>query len=150
MSIAVPARRRTAVPHRTPAPVPAPAAPVRPRRGQRARPRRLRAGGVVWLVALAVLFGGIVAVQVTALRANIAVGRLNAQAAQLHSQNQLLAAEVADLQSSYRIGFIARRLGMVREVPARNDFLTLPHRDHRRPITRPQSPAPSVKAAPAR
>ncbi len=125
MSVAAPARRRAGSPARSRPAVERPAAAAPPRRRSRPRPTRLRAGGVVWLLVVAALLGGIVAVQVEALRANIELGRLNDQAAQLRTNNQNTVANIAYLQNSARIDSFARRAGMVRVVPSAADMLTL-------------------------
>jgi cell division protein FtsL len=125
MSVAVPARRRAGSPARSRPAVERPATAAPPRRRSRPRTTRLRAGGVVWLVVVAALLGGIVAVQVEALRANIELGRLDDQAAQLRTSNQNAAADIAYLQNSARIDSFARRAGMVRVVPSAADVLTL-------------------------
>lgn len=146
MSAAAPARAR---------PQPGPAARqaageiARPARAARPRARRLRAGGVIWIALVAVLFGGIVAVQVTALRANIELGRLNARAGQVRSHNQLLLAELATLENPYRISALARRMGMIRTVPDAADILTLAPssgaRTAHRPALRPPRPPVAAK-----
>lgn len=125
MSVAAPARRRAGSPARSRPAVERPATAAAPRRRPRPRTTRLRAGGVVWLLVVAALLGGIVAVQVEALRANIELGRLNDQAAQLRTDNQNTAANIAYLQNSARIDSFARRAGMVRMVPSAADILTL-------------------------
>jgi cell division protein FtsL len=81
-------------------------------------------------VVVAALLGGIVTVQVAALRANIELGRLNDQAAQLRTENQNAAAEIAVLENGARIERFARKRGMTLVVPAAGDVLTLaaPHR----------------------
>ena len=96
---------------------------------------------------MAVLFGGIVAVQVTALRGNIELGRLNARAGQLRSQNQLLVAEMATLENPYRIGALARRMGMIRSVPDTADLLTLAPSGGARTVHRPAPRPPRTIVA---
>ena len=85
MSLALPARA-PARPRRAQEP---PAPQAVPRRARRVRPRRLSAGGAVWVVVLAMLLGGIVALNVAALRDSIDVNRLQAHARQLSDQNRL-------------------------------------------------------------
>lgn len=142
MSVAAPARRRTGSPAPT-RPKAEPQAPAAaPRRRTRPRTTRLRAGGVAWLVVVAALLGGIVAVQVTALRSNIELGRLNGQAAQLRTENQNTAAEIAVLENGARIERFARRHGMTLVVPTASDLLSLGTAHHRAAVThrtRPQT-----------
>lgn len=130
MSVAVPTRRRAGLPARSRPAVETPPPAAAPRRRVRPRTSRLRAGGVAWLVVVAALLGGIVTVQVAALRANIELGRLNDQAAQLRTENQNAAAEIAVLENGARIERFARKRGMTLVVPAAGDVLTLaaPHR----------------------
>jgi cell division protein FtsL len=124
VSIAAPApsrtRRREAAPGR------------RPRAA--ARPRRragLTRGGLIWLLLLTTLLGGIVALNVAALRTSITVSRLNVQAQQLGQRNRDLNAQVARLSAPGRVSQIARRYGMVQPTIAPHDYLHLrPHRRH--------------------
>jgi cell division protein FtsL len=128
VSIAAPApsrtRRREAAP--------------RPQRSQRprvaARPRRragLTRGGLIWLLLLTTLLGGIVALNVAALRTSITVSRLNVQAQQLGQGNRDLNAEVARLSAPGRVNRIAARYHMVQPTIAPHDYLHLrPHRHH--------------------
>jgi hypothetical protein len=125
---------------------PAPAAPPRPRRRtaqatpaprrERARaarpslakPRARRSPvtpGVMWVLLLATLFGGIVALNVGALRSSIEASRLDGQAAALRSQNADFESQIS-AQSGYgRISQLARGLGMVQAQPSRRDFIML-------------------------
>ena len=91
-----PARRR---PARPAAPAKAPAR--RPRPAARARRRRaLLNGAVLWVVLLAGLFAGIVALNVTALRGTLEANRIDGRVQQLEAQNAALAHDVAS-QSGY-------------------------------------------------
>jgi hypothetical protein len=88
------------------------------------------------VLLLATLFGGIVALNVGALRSSIAASRLDGEAAALRSQNADLESKIA-AQSGYgRISELARQMGMVLAQPARHDFLRL----------HPKSAAPSGRA----
>lgn len=123
---------------------PAPAAPRRPRKAAPkpkpqarpakrtreaplARPRRRSPvfPGVAWVLLIAALFGGIVALNVGALRSSIDASRLDAEGAALRTQNADLAARVAALSGYGRISKMARELGMVQARPTRKDFITL-------------------------
>jgi hypothetical protein len=144
---------------------PAPAAPARPRRraapatpaprrerSRAARPAlaRPRAGrspvgaGVVWVLLLATLFGGIVALNVGALRNSIAASSIDGQAAALRSQNADLASRIVADSGYGRISQLARNLGMVQAQPNRRDYMRLHPRSggtvHARALTK-QSPA---------
>lgn len=105
-----------------------------PRR--RVRPRRMTAGGAVWVVVLAALLGGIVALNVAALRDSIDVNRLQAHAQQLQDENRLLRNQVTNLSSPTSIGVAAQKLGMVAADPNTTKYVRL-HRDHPKVKTRP-------------
>ena len=100
---------------------PAPAR-ARPRREAAPRPaRRTRrtarprvAGGVLWIVLVAGLLAGIVAVNVAALRLNLESQRLDARKEKLVAENAAAASELSSLASSARIEQEALRLGLVR------------------------------------
>ncbi len=121
MSVALPARAPR--PRRTPEPPPAPA--VVPRRARRVRPRRITAGGAAWVVVLAALLGGIVALNVAALRDSIDVNRLQAQARQLSDSNRLAQNQVTSLSSPVAIGLAAAKLGMRQADPNTTKYLSL-------------------------
>ncbi len=133
MSIAAPARaparpRRRADPQ----------APVAvPRRARRARPRRLSIGGAAWVIILAALLGGIVALNVAALRDSIEVNRLQARAEQLANENQLAQNQVTSLSSPVAIGIEAGKLGMHPADPNTTRYVTLPSTRTRAPGHRP-------------
>jgi len=100
---------------------PAPA-PARRRTRRAAEPaRRARTArrsfrvrfGVAWIVAFALLLLGVVAVNVAALQANVAVHRLEDQRAQLRAQNQALASQLSAAGSAPIIEGTASKLGLV-------------------------------------
>ena len=148
---------------------PAPAAPSRPRRrsapatpaprrerARAARPAlaRPRAGrspvgaGVIWVLLLSTLFGGIVALNVGALRNSIAASRIDGEAAALRSQNSDLAAQIVANSGYGRISQLARNLGMVQAQPSRRDYLRLHPRSDTVAV-RPQVVPTQSPAAPA-
>lgn len=124
MSVAAPARA-PARPRRRPDP-PAPVAV--PRRTRRVRPRRITIGGAAWVIVLAALLGGIVALNVAALRDSIEVSRLQAQARQLVSADQLQQNRVTSLSSPDAIGKAAAKLGMQLADPSTTRYVTMPAR----------------------
>jgi cell division protein FtsL len=131
MSIAAPAPSRTR--RRETAPARRPRAAARPAR----RPGLTR-GGLIWLLLLTTLLGGIVALNVAALRTSITVSRLNVQAQQLGQGNRDLNAEVAQLSAPGRVTRKANQYDMVRPTISPHDYLHLrPHRHHGRPRTAP-------------
>ena|ERR671931_365021 len=95
-----------------PARRPQPRAQSVPRARRRPRGRRLT-GGIIWIVAFAVLLVGVVAVNVAVLRVNMSVNDLTKQQLQLQAQNATLASEVSSAGSALRIEQAARRLGLV-------------------------------------
>ena len=121
-----------AVPTRAPARVARPAADG-PRRGP-ARPlpapRRLTVGGLAWVAVLAALLGGIVFLNVAALRVSIRVSGLAAHAQALQQSNRTLNAEVASLTVPYRIDARARRYGMVQLSPTAHSYVSFRHARH--------------------
>lgn len=130
MSVAVsaraPARSRAASAQAPPRAVPR----------RRVRPRRMTAGGAVWVVVLAALLGGIVALNVAALRDSIDVNRLQAHAQQLQNDNRLLRNQVTSLSSPASIGAAAQKLGMIPADPNTTRYVRL-HRPHSKVTTRP-------------
>ena len=122
---------------------PAPESPARPRRGAdesstpRRKPRRTAAmarprgnrspvaPAVAWVLLLTVLFGGIVALNVGALRNSVDASRSEGQAAALRSQNAELQVLVSQRSDYRRISMMAAQFGMVHSQPPRSDFLRL-------------------------
>lgn len=97
---------------------PAQAAPrPRPRPEPQSRRRAARprvAGGVLWIVVVAALLAGIVALNVAVLRLNMEVERLDAQKEKLVAENAALASEHSSLAAAGRIEAVAReKLGLV-------------------------------------
>ncbi len=120
MSVALPAR-----------------APARTRRGaqpeapravprRRVRPRRITLGGAAWVVLLATLLGGIVALNVAALRDSIQVNKLQARAQELANENRLARNRITSLSSPVAIGIAAQKLGMHQADPNTTRYLQLP------------------------
>jgi cell division protein FtsL len=87
----------------------------------------MTAGGVAWVVLLAALLGGIVALNVAALRDSIEVNRLQGRARVLADQNQLLQNRVTSLQSPNAIGVKAQKLGMQLANPNDTRYVGLLH-----------------------
>ena len=108
--------------------------PARRRAATLARPSAGRsplAPGVLWVLLVAVLLGGIVALNVGALRNSIEASRVDGTAAQLRSQNSDLQSLVAKRSGAYLINHEASQYGMVLAQPLRSDFLRLhPAKQH--------------------
>jgi Tfp pilus assembly protein PilN len=104
---------------------------VAPGRRERARRERLRrrilAGGVAWIVVVAVLLAGVVAVNVADLRLNLRLDGLDRQRAQLRADNAGLSSQIASARNTGRIVVQAQqRAGLVPADPATTRYLTLP------------------------
>ncbi len=87
----------------------------------------------MWVLLLATLFGGIVALNVGALRSSIAASRIDGEAAALRSQNSDLAGQIASDSGYLRISQLAHNLGMVQAQPSRHSYLRL-HPGVRKPV----------------
>jgi hypothetical protein len=86
--------------------------------------RRLLAGGVAWIVTVAVLLAGVVALNVAVLRLNLRLDGVNRQRAQLKAD---IAADQAKLASAKRTGTIVQGVsGLVVADPAATSIITLP------------------------
>jgi cell division protein FtsL len=112
-------------PYRAPQPRPQPARrPARPRTAPRARARPLVAGGVLWIVVVAILLAGIVALNVAVLRLNVAVQQLDAQRDELASKRDALQTQLSTAAAGGRVEKAAvQRLGLV--APESTTYLEL-------------------------
>ncbi len=98
----------------------------RPSRRQAAR-GRLR-GGVVWIVVVAVLLAGVVALNVAVLQLNLRMDRLNSERGRLRAENATLQSQLSSSSASGRIEALARRsLGVVEADPAQTTYVRLGH-----------------------
>lgn len=113
------------------APVEAPAA-ARTARRRAAQPRggALVTSGVAWIVLVAVLLAGIVAVNVSVLQLNVRLGDADRERAQLQAQIAQLELESSSAASTPRIERTARRAGLVPADAAHTTYVFL---DRRRP-----------------
>jgi hypothetical protein len=101
-----------AAPVEAPPPIPRP----RPRPARRTRPRSRLTGGVLWIVALAFLFAGVVALNVAVLRLNMRYDELGGTKVSLVGQNAALSSELSSAAATGRIERLAR--SQLRLVPA--------------------------------
>jgi cell division protein FtsB len=101
--------------------------PARPRPHTRAARRPALLGGVVWIVLLAALLGGIVALNVAALQLNVRLDQLAREKAELRATNAALASQLSSAGSAPQIESLAqRKLGLV---PAADPtYVRLKHR----------------------
>jgi hypothetical protein len=121
--------------------VPAPARPRRSRPQARpaARPAAARrpatrssAGllnGVVWIAALAVLLGGVVALNVAVLQLNVRLDRFAHERADLRAGNAALSAQLSSVGAPPHVVSVAhRKLGLVPAAPEGTEYVQLPPR----------------------
>lgn len=102
-------------PRRAPRPQPRPRAQPRPAPRKRAAARPRLTGSVVWILVVAALLAGIVALNVGVLRLNMEGERLDEEYNQLLTRQQELEAEFSRTAAAGRIESLALdRLGLVR------------------------------------
>jgi hypothetical protein len=80
---------------------------------------------VLWVLLIAALLGGIVALNVGALRNSISASKIEGQEAALRTQNDQLRSLVAQRSGTGLINADAARYGMIWSQPLRNDYLRL-------------------------
>jgi hypothetical protein len=92
--------------------------------------RRLMAGGVVWIVGIAALLGGVVAVNVAVLRLNLSVDGVNRERAKLKAEIAADSSKLASTRATARIVSASQsQAGLVYADPAATTYVTLkPHR----------------------
>ncbi|HEU0305203.1 MAG TPA: hypothetical protein VFR32_11550 [Gaiellaceae bacterium] len=104
-----------------------------------ARPRRSRArverrsaqrrlyGGIVWIVVVAVLLAGVVALNVAVLRANLRLDELAQQRAKIRAENAALESKLASAAATGRIQKLAaEQLGARPASPEQTTHVELP------------------------
>jgi cell division protein FtsL len=101
------------------------AATAAPARTRPVRVRRLSTSGLIWMGVLTLLLGGLVALNVAALRSTIAVSGVNSNVRKLEQQNRLQMAAIANLSTSTRIARKAQSYGMHQSSPRAKDFFSL-------------------------
>ena len=85
-----------------------------PKRSTKSRPF----GGVVWIVVLAVLLAGVVAVNVAVLQLNVRLDELGRERVQLQGETNRLSSQLSSASANARIESKARaKLGLVRADP---------------------------------
>jgi cell division protein FtsL len=103
-----------------------PASTETPRRPARRRATRPRvAGGVVWIVVVAVLLGGVVAMNVAVLQLNLRLDDLSRQRAKLRADNAQLSSRLSSAAASAQIESLATSRGMVPASSAETTYLYL-------------------------
>jgi hypothetical protein len=96
-----------------------------PARTRPVRVRRLSTSGLVWMGVLTLLLGGLVALNVAALRSTIAMTEVTTKVHKLQEQNRLDMATVANESKASVIAQKARSWGMRQNVPGARDTLSL-------------------------
>ena len=104
---------------------------ARPRRRAAARTSsRARArpfGGVIWIVVLAFLLAGVVAVNVAVLQLNVRLDELGRERIELQGETKRLSSQLSSASANARIESQARaRLGLERADPALTYHVQLP------------------------
>lgn len=105
-----------------------PYVPQAPRTAPEHRKRKAQRsvrGGVIWIVALAVLMTGVVAVNVAALRQNMQLENLGNQRVQLIDQTQGLRSQLSQATSSVNIEGRAKAQGLVLMAPGQTTYVRL-------------------------
>ena len=111
-----------------PRPKPKPAARKQPRPAS----RRRVTGGVLWIVFVAVLLTGIVALNVAVLRLNVQLDRLSRERANLRNENTLLQSQLSSAASVQRIQKLSgRELGLRPADPGTTVYVDLGRRPGR-------------------
>ena len=84
------------------------------------------AGGVAWIVFVATLLAGVVALNVAVLQLNVRLDRLAQERRDLRAGNNELASRLSAVEASGRIETLAsRRLGLVPAQPDQTTYITL-------------------------
>jgi cell division protein FtsL len=80
----------------------------------------------VWIVLVAVLLAGVVALNVAVLRLNVQLDKLNVERTRLRAEKQELASQLSLAAASPRIQALAQNQGLVRANPAETTYVRLP------------------------
>jgi cell division protein FtsL len=100
-----------------------------------------------WIVIIAVLLGGIVAMQVSLLKLNSGISRAVEASSTIERQNANMQAQIARLSSSQRVTSAAAKQGMVFPVPGDVGFLRARgERDDQLAVRRMRPPSATAKA----
>jgi cell division protein FtsL len=108
-----------------PRPAPRPRRSPAPRARVAARPRV--AGGVLWIVMVAALLAGVVAVNVAALQLNVESQRLDERKDKALTANAAAQSELSSLGAASRIEAAARSMGLV--APSETSYVRPRNRD---------------------
>src|SRR5205085_537752 len=98
---------------------------TRPRSAMRPRGNPLRSG-VAWIVVVATLLAGVVALNVAVLQLNVRLDELGRERAQLRADNAALQSQLSTAGTSSRIESLARkRLGLSFAAPEHTSYVEL-------------------------
>jgi len=99
----------------------------RPAKRTEARRRPVAfAGGVAWIVGMAILLAGVVAINVAVLRLNLQLDASSRERTQLQGDVSLLRSELSSAAATSRIEHLARgELGMAPADPDRTTYVQL-------------------------
>jgi cell division protein FtsL len=99
----------------------------RPRAARARSAQRRLAGGIVWIVIVAGLLAGVVALNVAVLRVNLHYDDLNRKRAKLRAENAALLSQLASSGTTARIQKLAsEQLGAAPASPEQTTFVELP------------------------
>jgi cell division protein FtsL len=104
------------------------AQPVARKKSTAKRPvaQRRVANGVVWIVAVAIVLAGVVALNVAVLRANLRIDELSQKRTELRARNAMLESRLATAAATARIEqSAARDLGLRPADPARTFYVPM-------------------------
>jgi cell division protein FtsL len=109
-----------------PRPQPRPRPRAKPAARPRTRQRVAPLGGVVWIALLAALLGGIVALNVAVLQANVRLDELARQSADLQAKNAQLSSQLSSAGATPQVESLARaRLGLELAAPEQQQYVEL-------------------------
>ena len=101
----------------------------RPRARRKANAGRRVAGGAIWIVVMALLLAGVVALNVAVLRLNLQSDQLAEERARLRAESAELTSMLAVRSASARTSSLARnKLGLEPADPATTTYLDLSKR----------------------
>ena len=100
---------------------------TRPRSAPKRRARTRPFGGVVWIVLLAVLLAGVVAVNVAVLQLNVRLDELGRERVELQGETKRLSSQLSSASATARIESQAKsKLGLVQADPELTYHVELP------------------------
>ena len=100
---------------------------TRPRTAPKRRARTRPFGGVVWIVLLAVLLAGVVAVNVAVLQLNVRLDELGRERVELQGETKRLSSQLSSASATARIESQAKsKLGLVQADPELTYHVQLP------------------------